>query len=112
MSLKAVHYINQFYAGIGGETMADTGFGILEEKKGCREKVSEGSGTAASEDGGMPLKAAPCPEVICEKLVTEKMAKGYVESCCGETLRFAKGTSITPAARDIFRAGHKKTEIL
>ena len=34
MSLKAVHYINQFYAGIGGETMADTGFGILEEKKG------------------------------------------------------------------------------
>lgn len=34
MSLKAVHYINQFYAGIGGETMADTGFGVLEEKKG------------------------------------------------------------------------------
>ena len=30
MSLKAVHYINQFYAGIGGETMADTGFGILD----------------------------------------------------------------------------------
>lgn len=85
---------------------------ILEEEKGCREKVSEGSGTAASEDGGMPLKAAPCPEVICEKLVTEKMAKGYVESCRGETLRFAKGTIITPAARDIFRAGHKKTKIL
>ena len=34
MSLKAVHYINQFYAGIGGETMADTGFGILKRKKG------------------------------------------------------------------------------
>ena len=34
MSLKAVHYINQFYAGLGGETEADTGFGILEEVKG------------------------------------------------------------------------------
>ena len=34
MSLKAVHYINQFYAGIGGETMADTGFGVCDELKG------------------------------------------------------------------------------
>ena len=34
MSLKAVHYINQFYAGLGGETMADTPFGVLDEKKG------------------------------------------------------------------------------
>lgn len=34
MSLKAVHYINQFYAGLGGETMADTPFGILDGKKG------------------------------------------------------------------------------
>ncbi|MDF2532753.1 MAG: glycine reductase, partial [Clostridia bacterium] len=32
--LKAVHYINQFYAGLGGETMADIGLHILEEKKG------------------------------------------------------------------------------
>jgi len=32
--LKAVHYINQFYAGIGGETMADIGLSVLEEKKG------------------------------------------------------------------------------
>lgn len=32
--LKAVHYINQFYAGIGGETMADTGLGVLDKKKG------------------------------------------------------------------------------
>lgn len=32
--LKAVHYINQFYAGLGGETMADVGLSILEEKKG------------------------------------------------------------------------------
>lgn len=34
MQRKAVHYINQFYAGLGGETMADIGFSILEEKKG------------------------------------------------------------------------------
>lgn len=32
--LKAVHYINQFYAGLGGETMADVGLSTLEEKKG------------------------------------------------------------------------------
>ena len=34
MSLKAVHYINQFYAGLGGEALADTPFGVLDEKKG------------------------------------------------------------------------------
>ena len=32
--LKAVHYINQFYAGIGGEAMADAGLSVIEEKKG------------------------------------------------------------------------------
>lgn len=32
--LRAVYYINQFYAGIGGEEMADTGLHIYEEKKG------------------------------------------------------------------------------
>ncbi|MDF2671842.1 MAG: glycine reductase [Clostridiales bacterium] len=32
--LKAVHYINQFYAGLGGETMAHVGLSVLEEKKG------------------------------------------------------------------------------
>lgn len=32
--LRAVYYINQFYAGMGGEEMADTGLHILEEKKG------------------------------------------------------------------------------
>ena len=31
--LRAVYYINQFYAGMGGEEMADTGLHILEEKK-------------------------------------------------------------------------------
>ena len=34
MALKAVHYINQFYAGLGGEEMADTGFGILDKLAG------------------------------------------------------------------------------
>jgi len=33
-TLKAVHYINQFYAGLGGETMADIGLSVLDEKKG------------------------------------------------------------------------------
>ena len=32
--LKAVHYINQFYAGLGGEAMADLGLSVLEKKKG------------------------------------------------------------------------------
>lgn len=32
--LKAVHYINQFYAGLGGETMADVGLSVTDEKKG------------------------------------------------------------------------------
>lgn len=32
--LRAVHYINQFYAGLGGETMADIGLSVLDEKKG------------------------------------------------------------------------------
>lgn len=32
--LRTVYYINQFYAGMGGEEMADTGLHILNEKKG------------------------------------------------------------------------------
>lgn len=32
--LKALYYINQFYAGIGGEQKADIGLRIFEEKKG------------------------------------------------------------------------------
>jgi len=32
--LKAVHYINQFYAGLGGEAMADVGLSLLDDKKG------------------------------------------------------------------------------
>lgn len=32
--LKAVHYINQFYAGLGGEESAHMGMTVLDEKKG------------------------------------------------------------------------------
>lgn len=32
--LKAIHYINQFYAGLGGESMADVGMSVFDEKKG------------------------------------------------------------------------------
>lgn len=77
---------------------------ILEEEKKCQRTVSDEKCTPEGEGG--------CTDIICEKLVTEKMAKGYVESRSGETLCFAKGTIITPAAKDIFRAGHKKIEIL
>ncbi len=34
MILKAVHYVNQFYAGIGGEEKADVGPALLEKVKG------------------------------------------------------------------------------
>lgn len=34
MVYKAIHYINQFYAGIGGESSADSGFIVLKNKKG------------------------------------------------------------------------------
>lgn len=34
MIYKAIHYINQFYAGIGGESSADSGFIVLKDKKG------------------------------------------------------------------------------
>jgi len=33
-TLKAVHYINQFFAGLGGEAMADLGLKVFDEKKG------------------------------------------------------------------------------
>ena len=32
--LRAVYYINQFYAGIGGEEKADIGLEVYDEKKG------------------------------------------------------------------------------
>ena len=33
-ALRAVCYINQFYAGIGGEEMAHVGLNVYSEKKG------------------------------------------------------------------------------
>lgn len=33
-ALRALHYINQFYGGLGGEAMADVGLSLLYEKKG------------------------------------------------------------------------------
>ena len=53
-----------------------------------------------------------CSEVVCQKLITEKMAKEMVKSYCCDTVYIAKKTIITPAAKDIFRAGHKKIEIV
>ena len=34
MTYTAIHYINQFYAGIGGESSAESGFIVLKDKKG------------------------------------------------------------------------------
>lgn len=85
---------------------------ILEEEKKCRSSAAVSGNTEVSNQRCASKEAADCSGIVCEKLVTEKMAKGYVESCDGEVIRFAKGTIITPAAKDIFRAGHKKIEIL
>ena len=44
---RVVHYINQFFAGIGGEDQADVGPGVVEGPKGpglVLQKVLEGSG--------------------------------------------------------------------
>lgn len=60
-----------------------------------------------------PISDIGCKDdIIREKLVTEKLAKALIHDCTCGTLCFAKGTIITPAARDIFKAGHKKIEIL
>lgn len=53
-----------------------------------------------------------CDEIVQEKLITEKMAKEMVKTYCCDTVRVAKKTIITPAAKDIFKAGHKKIEIV
>ena len=60
-----------------------------------------------------PISDIGCKDdIIREKLVTEQLAKALIHDCTCGTLCFAKGTIITPAARDIFKAGHKKIEIL
>lgn len=75
-----------------------------------------GSTAAHSEFNGGTLACASetgCSgDIIREKLVTEKIAKELVEACGCGTLRFAKGVIITPAAKDIFKAGHKQIEIV
>lgn len=73
------------------------------------EKRPAGSALACS---GLENNNPVCEEVIREKLVTEKMAREYVQSCSSGRIRFAKGTIITPAARDVFRADHKEIEIV
>ena len=73
----------------------------------------------AGSDAACPGRTETCvsgtgcgDDVIREKLVTEKMAKELVKDCTCGTLRFAKGTILTPAAKDILKAGHKKIEIV
>lgn len=84
--------------------------------KSCESKASGLSGSSpACSDGGAKACASETGnpgDVIREKLVTEKMAKELINDCSCGTLRFAKGTIITPAAKDIFKAGHKKIEIV
>lgn len=57
----------------------------------------------------MKATAAVCPApVIDMKLVTEKAALDLVRSTEEKTICFARGSIITPAAKDVFK-NHKKT---
>ncbi len=92
---------------------------VLNEEpqgKSCAGQVSgRPGGSSACSDGGVKTCASETGnprDVIREKLVTEKLAKELINGCTCGTLRFAKGTIITPAAKDIFKAGHKKIEIV
>lgn len=83
------------------------------------EQQGKSCGGLAGSDAACPGRTETCvsgtgcgDDVICEKLVTEKMAKELVKDCTCGTLRFAKGTILTPAAKDILKAGHKKIEIV
>lgn len=42
MTIKVVHYINQFYAGIGGEKQADLRPEVRKGMVGVRDGFSEG----------------------------------------------------------------------
>lgn len=77
---------------------------VLEEEKCCSDSALNTKAPAVSQKC--------CDDIIREKVVTEKMAKEYIGSCSCGTLRFAKGTIITPAAKDIIKAGHKEIEIV
>ncbi len=90
---------------------------LNEEQQGktCGENAAPVGSKATPSCGGAkePAPETGCSEdIIREKLVTEKTAKELVESCSCGTLRFAKGVIITPAAKDIFKAGHKQIEIV
>lgn len=83
------------------------------------EQQGKNCGGLAGSDAACPGRTETCvsgtgcgDDVIREKLVTEKMAKELVKDCTCGTLRFAKGTILTPAAKDILKAGHKKIEIV
>lgn len=83
------------------------------------EQQGKSCGGLAGSDAACPGRTETCvsgtgcgDDVIREKLVTEKMAKELVKDCTCGTLRFAKGTILTPAAKDILKAGHKKIEIV
>ena len=83
------------------------------------EQQGKSCGGLAGSDAACPGRTETCvsgtgcgDDVIREKLVTEKMTKELVKDCTCGTLRFAKGTILTPAAKDILKAGHKKIEIV
>ena len=83
------------------------------------EQQEKSCGGFAGSDVACPGRTETCvsatgcgDDVIREKLVTEKMAKELVKDCTCGTLRFAKRTILTPAAKDILKAGHKKIEIV
>lgn len=83
------------------------------------EQQGKSCGGFAGSDAACPGRTETCvsgtgcgDDVIREKLVTEKTAKELVKDCTCGTLRFAKGTILTPAAKDILKAEHKKIEIV
>lgn len=78
---------------------------ILEQEK-------RATGVYEEKTESVPKKEDTPEEVIREKLITEKMAKEMVSSITCDTICIAKGTIITPAAKDMFKAGHKKIKIL
>lgn len=74
---------------------------VLEQEK------HDGDNICQKNDGSMEKT-----EVFCEKLITEKRAKEMTASCKDGTIRIAKSVIVTPAAKDIFKAEHKKIEIV
>lgn len=85
---------------------------VLEQEQKIQGTTKKES-TEISADECVGTETTSCLDtVIHEKLITEKMAKEMAQSCCCDTIRIAKGTIITPAAKDIFKEEHKKIEIV